>query len=54
MSEILLSLATGAVVGAIFTLLKLPVPAPGVFAGIIGIFGIYLGMVIVNFLKGLL
>jgi XapX domain-containing protein len=53
MSQALLSFLTGAVVGGIFTLLKLPLPAPSVLAGIIGIFGVYAGMVLVNFLKGL-
>jgi XapX domain-containing protein len=53
MSQALLSFVTGAVVGMIFTVMKLPLPAPSVFAGIIGIFGIYAGMVLVNFLKGL-
>jgi XapX domain-containing protein len=43
MTEILLSLATGALVGVIFSLLKLPLPAPPVISGIAGIVGIYLG-----------
>lgn len=43
MSEILLSLVVGLVLGMIFTALKLPIPAPPVLSGIIGIFGIYLG-----------
>lgn len=43
MTEVLLSLATGALVGVIFSLLKLPLPAPPVISGIAGIVGIYLG-----------
>ncbi|MGY8659139.1 MAG: XapX domain-containing protein [Verrucomicrobiales bacterium] len=37
------SLGTGLIVGLIFTAFKLPLPAPPVFAGIMGIFGIWAG-----------
>ncbi len=43
MTEVLISLATGAFVGILFSVLKLPLPAPPVLSGIAGIFGIYLG-----------
>ncbi|WP_018969709.1 XapX domain-containing protein [Rubritalea marina] len=43
MSEVLLSLGVGILIGVIFTALKLPIPAPPVLAGIMGILGIYLG-----------
>ncbi len=43
MTEILLALAAGALVGIVFSLIKLPLPAPPVLSGIAGIFGIYLG-----------
>jgi len=43
MTEVLLSLATGALVGIIFSVLKLPLPAPPVISGIAGIAGIYIG-----------
>jgi XapX domain-containing protein len=43
MTEILLALATGALVGIVFSILKLPLPAPPVLSGIAGIVGIYLG-----------
>ncbi|XQW83394.1 XapX domain-containing protein [Thalassotalea piscium] len=43
MSEILLALLAGTLVGLIFSLIKLPLPAPPVLAGIAGIVGIYLG-----------
>ncbi len=39
----LASLGTGIVVGLIFSALKLPLPAPPVLAGILGIVGIFLG-----------
>jgi len=50
MTEVLLSLGTGAIVGIIFSLLKLPLPAPPVISGIAGIVGIYLGGVGYNWL----
>ncbi|MGB1198697.1 MAG: XapX domain-containing protein [Thalassotalea sp.] len=43
MSEILLALVAGTIVGVLFSLIKLPLPAPPVLSGIAGIFGIYLG-----------
>ena len=43
MSELLLALFTGALVGVIFSFIKLPLPAPPVLSGIVGILGIYLG-----------
>lgn len=44
----ILSLVTGAVVGVIFTLFKLPLPAPPVLSGILGIVGIYVGSKLVE------
>lgn len=43
MIEILLALLAGVIVGVLFSVLKLPLPAPPVLSGIIGILGIYLG-----------
>ncbi len=43
MAEVLLALATGVFVGILFSVLKLPLPAPPVVSGIAGIVGIYLG-----------
>ena len=40
---VIISILTGFGVGAIFSLFRLPIPAPPTFAGISGIFGIYLG-----------
>lgn len=44
------SLLTGLAVWIIFTLLKLPVPAPNVLPWVLGIIGIYLGAVLTAFL----
>lgn len=43
MSQLFLALLAGILVGIIFSALKLPLPAPPVMAGILGIVGIYLG-----------
>ncbi|WP_044749317.1 XapX domain-containing protein [Bacillus alveayuensis] len=54
MKEIILSLLTGMVVGFLFALLRLPIPAPPALAGITGIFGIYLGVKIFQWVAPLL
>jgi XapX domain-containing protein len=41
--EIIKTSLTGMLVGGVFALFKLPVPAPPVFAGLMGIFGLWLG-----------
>lgn len=43
MTEVLMALAAGFAVGIFFTMLKLPLPAPPVLSGIMGIVGVYLG-----------
>lgn len=43
MKEIFMTTITGMGVGAVFAVFKLPVPAPPVFAGLMGIFGLWLG-----------
>ncbi len=48
MKEIFLTTITGAGVGAVFALFKLPVPAPPVFAGVMGIVGLWIGYGIVG------
>jgi len=45
---LILSLVTGAIVGVVFTLFRLPLPAPPALAGILGIVGIYLGAKLVE------
>jgi len=47
--DIIKSLFTGTIVGVVFALLKLPIPAPLVFSGIVGIFGIWLGFILINY-----
>jgi XapX domain-containing protein len=51
MKEILLACVCGMVVGILFRLTKLPMPAPNALAGIIGILGIYLGYKIIDIVK---
>lgn len=41
-------LLTGFITGAFFSLLKLPIPAPAEFASIVGILGIFLGLLVVK------
>jgi len=41
-----LALATGLLVGLVFSAIKLPIPAPPALPGILGIVGIYLGSVL--------
>ena len=48
MKEVLYTTLTGIVVGAIFSILKLPIPAPPVFAGLMGIVGLWIGFGIVQ------
>ncbi|WP_371373664.1 XapX domain-containing protein [Thalassotalea aquiviva] len=43
MYELILSLFAGFVVGVLFSVLKLPIPAPPVLSGVLGIVGVYLG-----------
>ena len=43
MAELFLAILAGFLVGIIFSAIKLPLPAPPVLAGILGIVGIYLG-----------
>lgn len=48
MKEIFLTTFTGAVVGGVFSAFKLPIPAPPVFAGLMGIVGLWVGYALVN------
>ncbi len=43
MYDIILALVVGLITGLIFSFFKLPIPAPNVLPGVIGIFGVYLG-----------
>ena len=49
--EIFKALMAGLLCGVVFSLAKLPIPAPPVVAGIAGIVGIYLGYVLIGHLK---
>lgn len=42
------SLSVGLVVGAIFSFVKLPIPAPITFSGVLGIVGLWLGYELVS------
>jgi len=46
--EVFLTTLVGAVVGGIFSVFKLPIPAPPVFAGLMGIVGLWIGYGIVQ------
>ncbi|HHY21249.1 MAG TPA: XapX domain-containing protein [Bacilli bacterium] len=43
MQEIVLALLTGFIVGLLFAVVRLPIPAPPALAGVVGIVGIFLG-----------
>jgi len=43
MREVLLTTATGFLVGLIFARLQLPIPAPPTLAGVMGVVGLFLG-----------
>ncbi len=51
MKEVLLALLAGIIVGILFKLIKLPLPAPPVLSGVAGIVGIYLGGVILDWIS---
>ncbi|MEY3434787.1 MAG: hypothetical protein RLZZ195_269 [Pseudomonadota bacterium] len=48
MKEIFLTTIVGAVVGGIFSAFKLPIPAPPVFSGLMGIVGLWIGYALVT------
>jgi len=43
MNEVLLASGAGIAVGVIFSLLRLPLPAPPVLSAVMGVVGIYVG-----------
>lgn len=43
MKEALLALITGGICGAVFAFLRLPVPAPPVLPGVLGVVGVFAG-----------
>lgn len=52
MKMVLLAILTGFIVGLVFAIFKLPIPAPPAFAGIAGIIGIYLGFRAYEYFSG--
>lgn len=43
MQEVILATIAGFAVGILFSAIKLPIPAPPVLSGVMGIVGVYLG-----------
>ncbi|MDO6704721.1 XapX domain-containing protein [Photobacterium sp. 1_MG-2023] len=43
MYEVMIALLAGVIVGLLFSALKLPIPAPPVLSGVMGIVGVFLG-----------
>jgi XapX domain-containing protein len=52
MTTILQAFATGVMTGMVFAFMKLPIPAPTAFAGIMGIVGIFAGFALVAYVRG--
>ncbi|WP_413309530.1 DUF1427 family protein [Bacillus sp. 1P10SD] len=50
MKELVLSLIAGMAVGILFRFLKLPLPAPPVFSAVLGVFGVYFGGVVLDWI----
>ena len=48
MRDIIMTTLVGAMVGGIFSAFKLPIPAPPVFAGLMGIVGLWIGYALVT------
>jgi len=54
MTIMLSALLVGIFIGATFKLLKLPVPVPHDFAGIVGLIGMFVGSALVDLISKLL
>lgn len=50
-ADVLFATITGLIAGAVFALVDAPIPAPPALAGVMGIFGIYLGFKLVEHLE---
>ena len=50
MKEVIMATLTGLAVGVLFSFLKLPLPAPPTLAGLMGIVGMFVGFVIMNYI----
>jgi len=53
MKEVLMALFAGLLVGMLFKFLKLPLPAPPVFSAVVGVFGVYFGGVLLDWIMKL-
>ena len=49
--KILLSFITGMVLGAVFSILHLPIPAPDKLEGVVGVVGIFVGYLIAKMVR---
>ncbi|MCM3602762.1 DUF1427 family protein [Robertmurraya korlensis] len=50
MKELLLSILAGIAIGVVFKFMRLPLPAPPVLSGVLGVFGVYIGGVAFDFI----
>lgn len=50
MRDVIMALVAGLVVGMLFKFLKLPLPAPPVFSAVVGVFGVYFGGVLLDWI----
>ena len=50
----ILALIVGIIVGFIFSLFKLPIPAPNAIEGVLGIIGIFIGYKLLEWVKHLI
>jgi XapX domain-containing protein len=48
MKELFFTTVTGIAVGGVFSIFKLPIPAPPVFAGLMGIVGLWIGYALIQ------
>ena len=53
MRDVIMALIAGLIVGMLFKFLKLPIPAPPVFSAVVGVFGVYFGGVLLEWITKL-
>jgi XapX domain-containing protein len=53
MRDVIMALISGVIVGMLFKFLKLPIPAPPVFSAVVGVFGVYFGGVLFDWITKL-
>ncbi|MDQ1147282.1 MAG: DUF1427 family protein [Bacillus sp. (in: firmicutes)] len=54
MKEVFMALIAGLIVGMLFKFLKLPLPAPPVFSAVVGVFGVYFGGIVLDWITKLI